>query len=62
MPRTLPFHSTKMGARPVFHNHSACVLGNSIEPRDWRPGDGNRPVCEVCARLHAAARPPRQAA
>jgi len=62
VPRTLPFHSIKMGVRPVFHNESACVLGHAIEPGDWRAGDGGRPLCEVCARLHAAARPPRQAA
>lgn len=57
MSKTLPFHTVKSGAPPVFHNNVACDEGNRIEPVNWRAGDGGRPLCRECVRRNAAARP-----
>ena len=61
MARSLPFYSANPGARAVFHNNDACQEGKRIEPTDWRAGDGERRLCEECARLNAAQNGPRQA-
>jgi hypothetical protein len=53
MPRSLPFHSVRPGTPQVFHNNDACYVGNRIEPAYWNAGDGDRPLCDECARLNA---------
>jgi hypothetical protein len=54
MPVSLPFHSTQPGAPRVFHNNTACYVGECIKPEHWRPGDDGRYICEECARRNAA--------
>jgi hypothetical protein len=54
LPRSLPFHTLKPGAPPLFHNNDHCDEGKRIEPAYWCAGDGGRPQCKECARLNAA--------
>lgn len=62
MAQTLPFHSVRPGTPHVFHNSDACEAGRLIEGADWRPGDGDRRLCEACTRLNARAGRQRAAA
>ena len=52
MPRTLPFHSTKPSAPHVFHNNTDCPDGKLAEGPQWSAGDGDLPLCQICARLN----------
>lgn len=46
-----PFHSTRLGARNVYHNNDACTEGNNIETRYLAFGTAGRPLCQHCAIL-----------
>lgn len=48
MPKKDPWHSIK---GTVYHDNSACTLGNNIESENKRPGKGNKPRCKQCAGL-----------
>jgi hypothetical protein len=51
--RVSPFHSVK---RYVHHNNDRCTEGNNIEREHWRPGTGNKPLCDRCAELAKTGR------
>jgi hypothetical protein len=51
MAKVAPFHSVKPGAPQVYHDNDKCTEGNNIEKENKRPGTGNRPLCQHCARL-----------
>jgi hypothetical protein len=38
----------------VHHNNNQCTERNNIEPRNWRPGTGNKPLCSHCRDLNTA--------
>lgn len=51
MSKVSPFHSTKPGARSVYHDNDKCTEGNNIERQNLASGTGGRPRCEHCVRL-----------
>ena len=51
MSQTSPWHSVKVGERPVYHDNTACTEGNNIEPQYRRSGTAGRRKCEHCERL-----------
>jgi hypothetical protein len=55
MPRTQPWHSTRLG-ETVHHDNTACTEGNNIEKYYFAWGTGNRPLCKHCERLDQAGR------
>ena len=45
------FHSSRVGTR-VYHNNGSCTVGNNIEKKHRKSGNGNRLLCSHCARLN----------
>jgi hypothetical protein len=56
MAKVAPWHSAKPGARPVYHDNDRGTENDNIEAYYWRPGTGNRRLCEHCDRLDKEAR------
>ena len=56
MPQVSPLYSVEPGARRVYHDNSLCAERYHIAPEDKRPGTGERPRCEQCAKLEAEGR------
>ena len=56
MPQVPPVFSVEPDARRVYHDNSQCAERYHIEPRDKRPGRGERPRCDMCAKLEAECR------
>ena len=50
MAKTGRWHSIK---DQVHHDNTVCPDGKAVEPEFRRPGDGDRPLCPVCAKLNA---------
>ena len=53
MPRTSPWHAD---SADVYHNNTACTLGNNIERRNRREGTGGKRQCDPCKRLGKAGK------
>jgi len=45
-----PFHS-KLPGTTVYHDQSACTLGNNIESHNRVAGTGGHPKCSQCKTL-----------
>ena len=53
MPLIEPWHSKKPKSK-VYHDNSACHVGNNIEKENWVAGIGNKQRrCYLCKRLDA---------
>jgi hypothetical protein len=50
MPQVPAFHSIH---EKHHHNNSRCGPGIEIPPHNRRPGTGNKPLCQDCAKLNA---------
>lgn len=48
MTRVSPWHSI---FSPVYHNDTACSLGQNIEPQHRREGTGEKRICPECKYL-----------
>lgn len=53
MAMTSPWHSVKAS---IHHNNSNCTTGNNIAHKNRREGDGDKPLCNECARLNSQGR------
>jgi hypothetical protein len=53
VPKTSSWHSTNSS---VHHNNNECTTGNNIEHENRRPGTGDKPLCQECAKLNAAGK------
>ena len=43
-----PWHSIK---QMIYHNETACAVGNNIQIKNLREGAGGKPLCKECADL-----------
>ena len=48
--KTSPWHSVKGG---VYHDDTACELGNNIEPENRKDGKGGKSKCARCTEIQA---------
>jgi hypothetical protein len=51
MPSVSPFHSKL--TTDVYHNNSACTVGDNIESYNKESGTGGKRLCDQCRSLNA---------
>ena len=55
-----PYHTKteeEPGQRDVHHDHDDCSDGMRIKPKNKEAGTNEKPLCDVCKKLTADAKP-----
>lgn len=50
MTKSAAWYSTKQS---VYHNNTACHVGNNIEKENLKSGTGGHRLCKICANLNS---------